>query len=132
MSGPVGRRRIVYVTGTRADYGLMRETLRRIDAHPALDLSLFVTGMHLLPAYGETVREIVADGLSIAARWPVELSGSDGGEMALAVSETLRGFVETFRESPPDMVLLLGALCVDGFGGGLACRRWRRSRCRSR
>ncbi|GJL89352.1 MAG: UDP-N,N'-diacetylbacillosamine 2-epimerase (hydrolyzing) [Minwuia thermotolerans] len=108
MSGPVGRRRIVYVTGTRADYGLMRETLRRIDAHPALDLSLFVTGMHLLPAYGETVQEIVADGLSVAARWPVELSGSDGGEMALAVSETLRGFVETFRDAPPDMVLLLG------------------------
>ncbi|MDF1734453.1 MAG: UDP-N-acetylglucosamine 2-epimerase [Minwuia sp.] len=108
MTGPAGRRRVVYVTGTRADYGLMRETLRQIDAHPALDLGLFVTGMHLLPAYGETVREIEADGLRIAARCPVELSGSDGGEMALAVAGTLHGLVGAFRHEPPDMVLLLG------------------------
>ncbi|MDF1721072.1 MAG: UDP-N-acetylglucosamine 2-epimerase [Minwuia sp.] len=108
MSGMRPRRRVVYVTGTRADYGLMRRTLQEIAAHPGLDLSLFVTGMHLLPAYGETVREIVADGFPIAARHPVHLSGGDGAEMAMAVGDTLTGFVAAVRDAPPDLVLLLG------------------------
>lgn len=108
MTSVRGLRRIVYVTGTRADYGLMRRTLQEIAAHTDLDLSLFVTGMHLLPQYGETVREIAADGFAIAARHPVQLSGDDGAEMALAVGETLAGFTHAFRDAPPDLVLLLG------------------------
>lgn len=108
MTGAGPLRRVVYVTGTRADYGLMRRTLQEIAAHPGLDLSLFVTGMHLLPQYGETVREIAADGFATSARHPVQLSGDDGAEMAVAVGEILTGFTRTFRTAPPDLVLLLG------------------------
>jgi len=108
MTGTRTRRRVVYVTGTRADYGLMRRTLLTVASHPDLDLGLFVTGMHLIPAYGETVREIEADGLAVAARHPVQLSGDDGAEMAVAVGETLTGFATAFRDAPPDLVLLLG------------------------
>ena len=51
-------RRIAYLSGTRADFGLMCETLRRIHADPALALSVVATGTHLSAAHGHTVDEI--------------------------------------------------------------------------
>jgi GDP/UDP-N,N'-diacetylbacillosamine 2-epimerase (hydrolysing) len=64
------RRRICYVSGTRADFGLMESTLHAIAADPRLSLTVIVTGMHLSPRHGETVAEIEAGGFAIAARVP--------------------------------------------------------------
>ena len=55
-------RTIFYVTGTRADFGLMASTLQQIAAHPQLRLQVAVTGMHLSPSCGFTVRDIEALG----------------------------------------------------------------------
>ena len=52
------KRRICYLTGTRADFGLMKSTLHAIAADPRLQLELIVTGMHLSERYGNTVAEI--------------------------------------------------------------------------
>ncbi|MHC4609779.1 MAG: UDP-N-acetylglucosamine 2-epimerase (hydrolyzing), partial [Planctomycetota bacterium] len=52
MSAP--RRRVAVVTGTRAEYGLLRSTLQAIDRHRRLELQLAVTGMHLLESFGHT------------------------------------------------------------------------------
>lgn len=101
-------RRIVYVTGTRADFGLMQRTLSAIHRDSRLDLGLCVTGMHLLPAYGETVREIESCGLKIIARLPVVLDGSSGATMARALAVQLDGMTRLFDEYRPDLVLLLG------------------------
>lgn len=101
-------RRIVYITGTRADYGLMQSTLQRIAQSSQLELSLAVTGMHLDPGYGETVHEIEASGLNIAARIPVRLHSDNGGVMARAIAHELLGMVDTLERERPDMVLLLG------------------------
>ena len=51
-------RKVCYLSGTRADYGLMRNTLKLIHDKSDLDLTILVTGMHLLAEYGETWREI--------------------------------------------------------------------------
>jgi GDP/UDP-N,N'-diacetylbacillosamine 2-epimerase (hydrolysing) len=102
------KRRVCYVTGTRADFGLMESTLRQISVHPKLSLELCVTGMHLKRQYGLTVREIERTGLKIAARIPVKLCGSDGSEMACALAGTLRGLVTVFQRIRPDVVLVLG------------------------
>ena len=51
-----GSKRIVYLTGTRADFGLMLPTLRAIDQSPRLELRLIVTGMHLSDRFGRTER----------------------------------------------------------------------------
>ena len=55
-------RRITVVTGTRAEYGILRSVLRAIEAHPEMQLSLLVTGMHLSHEFGYTVQEIEEDG----------------------------------------------------------------------
>ena len=105
MSRP---RRVLYVSGTRADFGLMRRTLVAIAADPRLELGVAVTGMHLLPAYGNTVAEIEAAGLPVVARIPVALDGSGGGAMARAMAAQLDGLVTACQQWQPELLLLLG------------------------
>jgi GDP/UDP-N,N'-diacetylbacillosamine 2-epimerase (hydrolysing) len=101
-------RHILYISGTRADFGLMASTLQLIAAAPALELSLLVTGMHLDPRYGETVREIEQSGLIISGRVPVPLDSASGATMARAIGLELCGMVDAMERDRPDLVLLLG------------------------
>ena len=102
------RRKVVYVSGTRADFGLMQSTLQRIHASPSLELGIVVTGMHLDERYGDTAREIEAAGLAIIARVPVDHSHSDGASTAQNIAVMLAGFVDAFAAFEPDCVLVLG------------------------
>lgn len=101
-------RRICYVSGTRADYGLMRKTLAAISESPRLQLDIAVTGMHLLPQYGNTISEIEADGHEVRTRVPVALDARSGASMARAVASQVREFTASFEDCRPDIVLLLG------------------------
>ncbi|SCC93105.1 UDP-N,N'-diacetylbacillosamine 2-epimerase (hydrolyzing) [Thiomonas sp. X19] len=101
-------RRILYLSGTRADFGLMQRSLRTAAAHPALDVAVAVTGMHLHPDYGHTVDEIAASGLALAARIPSDVQARDRSGMARAVGQTLLGLVDVLAAERPDALLLLG------------------------
>lgn len=101
-------RRIIYLSGTRADFGLMQCTLEAIDASHGLELHVVVTGMHLSERFGMTVREIEAAGLNIAARVPVNIEESTGAAMARNLALTLSGCVDAFQSLKPDIVMLLG------------------------
>lgn len=101
-------RRICYISGTRADFGLMRSTLQTIRDHVALDLSVIATGMHLSPFYGNTVEEIAAAGLRIAARVPVPLEPATGATMARNIGIMLGAFTDALESERPDVLLLLG------------------------
>ncbi len=101
-------RRIHYLTGTRADFGLMRSTLEKIHASKDFGLGMLVTGMHLDDHYGNTVRDVEESGLPVVARIPVSYAGHDGAAMAKAIAATLIGVVDAWREGPPDALLLLG------------------------
>ncbi|CAB3670936.1 UDP-N-acetylglucosamine 2-epimerase [Achromobacter sp. HNDS-1] len=101
-------RRIVYISGTRADYGLMAATLHRIQANPACQLSLIVTGMHLSPEYGNTVAEIEHDGLPILARIVLPMNTGTGAGMARAIGYMVMQFSDVLEQARPDIVLLLG------------------------
>lgn len=102
------RRKVVYVSGTRADFGLMQSTLQRINASPKLELGVVVTGMHLDDRYGSTVREVEAAGLSIVARVPVDHTHAHGASTARNIATMLAGFVDVFAVFEPDCVLVLG------------------------
>lgn len=101
-------KKVCYITGTRADYGLMRRTLQAIHCHRELDLTLLVTGMHLLPDYGETWKEIASDSLPIFAKVDVDLNGSTGYDMSVALGQQIVGFTRELEKLKPDCVLLLG------------------------
>lgn len=101
-------RHVCYVSGSRADFGLMASTLQRMEVHPQLRVSVCVTGQHLLPEYGDTVADIERLGLPLSARIPVRLDGSSGAVMARAIAHELSGLVDAFEHERPDMVLVLG------------------------
>ena len=101
-------RRIAYLSGTRADFGLMVSTLRAIAADPRLSLGLIVTGMHLSERFGMTVREIEAEGLSISARVSVDVDIATGATMAANIGHMLVGFVQALQAQRPDILVLLG------------------------
>jgi GDP/UDP-N,N'-diacetylbacillosamine 2-epimerase (hydrolysing) len=101
-------RRVVYVSGTRADYGLMQKTLRRIAASPELDLAIVATGMHLSATYGATITEIERDGFVILDRVAIDMDGDSGASMARGIGTTTLRFTDIFEAHAPDIVLLLG------------------------
>lgn len=101
-------RRVCYISGTRADFGLMRSTLQILRDHLELDLSVIVTGMHLSPWYGNTVEEIEDAGLRIAARVPVPLEPATGATMARNIGTMIGAFVDVLESERPEVVLLLG------------------------
>ena len=67
---PRSKRRICFVTGTRAEFGLMRSTLSAIQKHRDLQLQIVVTGMHLDRRHGKTVDSIRDEGWKIVATVP--------------------------------------------------------------
>ena len=101
-------RKICYVSGTRADFGLMIRTLKLGQQSSKLDVSVCVTGMHLSELFGNTVSEIESSGLRICGRIPVELDGSTGATMARALGLQLIGMTEIFVRERPDLVIVLG------------------------
>lgn len=102
-------RHVCYVSGTRADFGLMRRTLEAVHAAADLRLSIVATGMHLDERYGLTVRDIEAAGLPVAATLPMDGSGEPtGSAMARDISRMLARMVDAFERLRPDLVLLLG------------------------
>jgi GDP/UDP-N,N'-diacetylbacillosamine 2-epimerase (hydrolysing) len=101
-------RKIIYVTGTRADYGLIREVLKKLDASDDIDLSLCVTGMHLSSLYGNTLTEIELDNFRICGTIPVDVDNTSHSTMAKSIGHEIIGFTEVFEREQPDIILLLG------------------------
>ena len=101
-------RKICYISGTRADFGIMKSTLQCINNDKKLDLRVIVTGMHLLKKYGNTWKEISASNLTIAGKVEVLLTGSEGHEMAIALGEQVIEFTKILKANNPDILLLLG------------------------
>jgi UDP-hydrolysing UDP-N-acetyl-D-glucosamine 2-epimerase len=116
-------RKIAVMTGTRADYGLLRPLITELDAasqgdNPAVELQLIVTGTHLAEAYGRTIEEIVRDGFHPAAEvdiWAAEPTKDLLGEEASAsltaaveTGEAVAKFSLILNHLKPDVVVVLG------------------------
>lgn len=104
----MGTRRIAVVTGTRAEYGMLTPVLHAIRRHPALELQLIVTGMHLMRDFGYTVAEIERDGFPIAARVEMPLESDQPSAVARSVGAGVAGMADALDELVPAIVLLLG------------------------
>jgi UDP-hydrolysing UDP-N-acetyl-D-glucosamine 2-epimerase len=101
-------RRVCVCTGTRAEYGLLLPLIRQIDEDPELTLQLLVTGQHLAPQFGNTVKEIEADGLTISAQVEMLMASDSGVSIAKSMSLGLSGFADALSRLSPDLIVVLG------------------------
>ena len=102
------KRKISVVTGTRAEYGLLRSTLKKINSSEHLDLFLIVAGMHLSQKFGDTIKEIKQDGFKVYSKVDMVPKGNSTFHMAKAVGLGTVKFAEIFHKLKPDINLVLG------------------------
>lgn len=112
MNAPVreeshNRPRILFVTGTRADYGKLKAIIRAVDASPDFDYAIFATGMHLLEKYGRTWKEIEKDGFSNIFRHFNQDHHTDF-MMDRVLADTIRGLSHYVAEHRVDLVVVHG------------------------
>ena len=99
--------KVAYVSGTRADFGLMLPILRAIEQSPKLKLEVYVTGIHLMPEFGLTVEEVLKEFPQVKKIDAVFETETREG-MAKFTGEFLSKVVDAFSASTPDFVLTLG------------------------
>lgn len=101
-------RKIAVFTATRAEYGLLRPLLLRLQDSPQCSLQLLVSGTHLSPAHGYTLREIEQDGFCPAACIPMDLTSDTGTGLCTSMASLLAGLSACLETLQPDMMVLLG------------------------
>lgn len=102
------KRKICVITGTRAEYGLLRLLLKRIQSDTKYELQLVVTGMHQAPEFGSTFQEIKADGFDIDYNVEMLLSSDSTVGISKSVGLGVIGFADSFEQLRPDLVVVLG------------------------
>ena len=98
-------KKIVILTSTRADFGKIKSIILATQANEDLDLSVFVTGMHLNPVYGYTVNEIYHSKIKNVHEFN-NLSVSK--KMDIILSETIKGFSQFINKDVPDLIVVHG------------------------
>ncbi len=101
-------RKVCVVTGTRAEYGLLKLVCRKIKESASLQLQIIVTGSHLSKLHGETYHEIDADGFSIDRFLDINLTFDTAEGVSNSTALSIQGMSKYFNELNPDVVLLLG------------------------
>ena len=101
-------RRICVFTGTRAEFGLLYWLMKEIQASSQLELQVIVSGMHLSPEFGETWKEVEADGFPIAAKVEMLLSSDTPVGVVKSMGLGTIGFADAMDRLKPDMLVVLG------------------------
>ena len=101
-------KKICIITGSRAEYGLLSRVMRLIQEEPDMQLQIIATNMHLSVEYGETYKEIEADGFVIDRKIPILSSSDTANATAKSVGTGMIGFADAYEELQPDMIMVLG------------------------
>ena len=98
--------RIICITGSRSEYGVMRQLLKKLDCN--FQLSLIVTGMHLMGKFGLTAKEVEADGFAIAGRVNMHLEKGTNASMAKSIGYAIIVMTDVLEKAKPDLVIVAG------------------------
>lgn len=101
-------KKVCVVTGTRAEYGLLKPLIKKIHEDNDLKLQIIATGMHLSPEFGLTYKEIEEDGYQINEKVEILLSSDTSVGISKSMGIAMIGFADSFERLKPDMVILLG------------------------
>ena len=108
MTKTLKSKKICVVTGSRAEYGLLKNLLFLIKKEKLFKLQLLVTGTHLSKKHGLTVNNIVKDQFNIKNKVDLKLKKDDSYSLANSMSNGLSKFVKIFEKNKPNLIILLG------------------------
>lgn len=98
-------KRVLFVTGTRADFGKLKSLIKILDNHPDFEVSIFVTGMHMQNLYGSTYLEVERCGCKNIFKY---LNHTSEATMDLTLSKTIDGLSTYLKENPVDLIVVHG------------------------
>lgn len=99
------KKKILFLTGTRADYGKLKSLMKKVEESSNFNLFVFVTGMHMLSRYGSTFREIEKDGFKSLYKF---INQGIHSSMDIALSNTILGLSNYVTELKPDLIVIHG------------------------
>lgn len=100
--------KISIITGTRAEYGLLKNLMKKIKIDKNFKLLTIVTGMHLKKEFGLTYKSIEKDGFRINQKVNIGLNGDTPHDILLSISKGFSGFSKAYINLKPDLILVLG------------------------
>jgi len=106
--GELDRMKVCVLTGTRAEYGLLKPIIEAIDKSKKLELSLIVASMHLSKEFGNTIDEIRKDGFGVNGIIHMLPSKDTSYAMASSIGEGITYMTKLFKKIKPDILLVLG------------------------
>jgi len=98
-------KKILFISGTRADFGKLKPLICATDLSPDFDVTVFATGMHLHHRHGLTVKEIEKSGIRNIFRY---YNFTTESTMELTLAKTIEGISSYIREEPPDLLVIHG------------------------
>ena len=101
-------KKLTIVTATRAEYGLFAPIIKKFINEPEIDARVAVTGAHLSPEFGMTVKEIESDGVPIDKKIEILMSSDTPVAISKSMGLALISFAEYFDETKPDALMVLG------------------------
>lgn len=102
------KKKIIFLTGTRADFGKMRSIILELQSGKKFDVEVFATGMHLLRSYGLSVKEIKKVGIKKIYTFLNQKDKSYNRKMDITLSKTVNGFSEFINRKKPDLIVVHG------------------------
>ena len=101
-------RKICFVTGARAEYGLLKSLIDEFISDDNYKIQIIATGMHLSPEFGLTYKEIENDGFHINEKLEILLSSDTRIGVSKAMGLAMISFAEAYERLKPDLIIGLG------------------------
>ncbi|EKF9663402.1 UDP-N-acetylglucosamine 2-epimerase (hydrolyzing) [Vibrio cholerae] len=98
-------KKILFLTGTRADFGKLKSLITKVDQHSDFEAHIFITGMHMIAKYGMTAIEVEKAGFKSLYKY-INQNGHDS--MDVVLSKTIQGLSDYVKELRPDMIVVHG------------------------
>lgn len=102
------KKKVFIVTGSRAEYGLLKNLIIKLKIIKKFQVKLIVTGMHLSKKHGSTLKEIKKDKLKINYKINLKLKSDSHSEVSKSIGTGIEVFTKIFRSDKPDIIIILG------------------------
>lgn len=112
-------KRVAIVTGTRAEYGILKPVIEKIGESKQFAPVIAATGMHLSPEFGKTIGQIEQDGFAMAAQVDMLFSSNSTAAMGKSLGIGLYGLTQEFERLKPTFVVVLGDR-IEAMAGAMA------------